>query len=278
MKTWSPVLVVILTIVAVIGVQVYQSQPVEVKAKTQVLCSDSKHRGNPLIREYEKNLSVARRRAQKATNRTEYEVCTTCLLRQQAEKRAVKERAEAEEVTRHLKWSFGFLGQFGQRPNEIKLSPGRGISFELYVKNHSSEPISDLRVIIQPAEYLGLQPNQSMGPNRFDRLMIDENKRNDREDARQLKRMTTTGLPIYDTSGKNVIFPSNHPYYRENEAHWIAGFRLFGDPGKNAWFHGNLILNANLKPGQDVYFQGYLVLKGQKIPLGTLTVHVMYPE
>jgi hypothetical protein len=37
-------------------------------------------------------------------------------------------------------------------------------------------------------------------------------------------------------------------------------------------------LNRGVRPGQDVEFKGYVLYRGQTIPVGSSTLHVMYPE
>jgi hypothetical protein len=72
---------------------------------------------------------------------------------------------------------------------------------------------------------------------------------------------TKTGIEI------GTLYPKNHPYYPSG---WGESFKRIVTYG--------IALNPNSAPGRDIEITGYIITKNHKIPVGTVTVHVMYPE
>ncbi len=261
------IVIIAVVVCTFIGVQVYDNQMVPTMKKIQVVCDDPKHQGNRVVLTDEKPTIAKRKDARHEiveVQRTS--ACLQCQKRKEQEFQIARSRAETDDLIRHLDYHFAFELAFAtEYVREKSLPPGGGITFHVDVKNKGSSVIEGLRFIVQPVSYLYLTPFREVSV--FDRALHDVHVGYDKKDAALLKNLTTTGLAVCDYQGRSKLFPQGNPYYPENVGYCDTAFML----------RGRLALSPKLQPGQDVQFQGYLIYKNKKIPLGTLTVHVMYP-
>lgn len=181
--------------------------------------------------------------------------------------------AAAQAVLNTLEVDFGFSGIGLSCPKESSIRPGEKCWFHVFVKNHGSKPISGLRFVVQPAEYLEVNYalyNPYGGAKPISLLKGAFN------------RLTRTGMLIhtkYPGSSDDVtprpINPLDSSYYEGEVAGWGHGeWRTSSESALRSC----LVLSKTLTPGRDVTFTGYLIIKGQKLPIGTAIAHVMYPE
>lgn len=244
---WFLLLAVILIAGCVLA---YEYTPVTVKYGTRYVCSECG-------KEYKSDLNEIRTARVESS---QYELvtdhvhlCEVCKarkieeekqarIRREREEREARERAEKEELTRNLEVKFGTTPWGGSIINEVQLSPGSYILFVFSITNSSSSPLENVKLLVQPGEYLQW-PSSSTFPEQYQEYYE------------------------WTQSGKNVgnINPSNSPYYKPGSTTY-------------AFNSGPPMLKKDIKPGQDIYFKGYIIYRGQKIHVGTLTVHVMYPQ
>lgn len=253
----------------------YQSMPVEVKIGERIVCSDPGHQGNRVLKNTVKTIEVPRKEAGNYKVIEKEIVCPVCQerrreeekqvkIRQEREEREARERAEVEEIMRNLEVKFGLNGSvWGTSEKyligEASLRPGQEIGFGFYIKNNSPNPIEEsLRVLVEPGAYLRIQtPEEYYGPFWNGWAGVDHVQTY----APKFKKLVTSGLKICDR-----VYPYDSPYYPK--------FRAVGWSTYEMW----LALKKSVKPGQDIHFNGYIIIKGHKIPVGTVTVHVMYPD
>jgi hypothetical protein len=280
------VAVALTVLVAGVAIWFYQDQPVKVTSRVMTVCEDLGHKGDRVIKTTDVVVTVPRKAVRSVLQKEERIVCQACRDRREREARAAEQRrrreaaeaqkrTEAEEAFRNLRAEF----TFGMGGTEESIEPGGEISLKVVIHNLGGQPVSGLHIVIGPREYLSLEPDE-----RNHSGYTDERKyarAADEERSRLLKRITTNGVLILAwQGGKDQIPPENSPYYRANPGEWqsMGGTGLgFGAQNRDSFYH-YLILSRNLSPGQDVRLNGYLVIKGVKQQIGTLVVHVKYPQ
>jgi len=151
------------------------------------------------------------------------------------------EIAEIEEIAKNLKVYFGEPGYGGRALPDVKKYPGDPVSFMFRIDEyHGSRPEKDYIALWKRLGGPGADPSR----------------------IPTIRRLSTTGVLAF-----TEVLPTDSPYYQS-----LGCMHVVGSLGFNEGF----ALRKDLTPGQDIYFNGYLVIKGHKIPVGTLTIHIMY--
>jgi len=310
-------LIVVLVLV-VAGVVGYQIQPVTIESKTRVVCKDPEHQGDRFLREKVETISCARKNVERMREREEPTQCALCEARATAkslaeyvqqerakklaeekkerEERLAREREEAERLFSTLEVEFG--------PQEVSLLPGHDIMPKVSVKNRGKEPISDLRFVLEDEDkcLVSVMPDwHAFGLDEKDlRAKEESNKRFNEVLRKAFNDLFGRGVPI--CVGDLSITGSRHsttlrPYgvhdpYRAytEDVGGFSGYVQLEKPfipvtGVGEWppvwtiqLSPHLILREGLAGGQDKRISGYLIYKGTRRRIGTLTVHVMYSE
>jgi hypothetical protein len=139
------------------------------------------------------------------------------------------------------------------------------------VQNTGSQPIPGLKVLIKPGAHLAFDSTKPRIP------LPGE------EDVTRMesffKKLVTVGLPL-EPVGTNVLNPSNDSHYQRETAVFdtYACALPSGTRDRAVGFGGRIYLKDTVTPGEDLTFQGFIVKDSQEIPVGTVVVHVMYPE
>lgn len=277
MKGGTAIALVVLLVCSVLilgSIYAYQSMPVEVQIGERVICTDPQHQGNRVLEDNVQTIKVPRRETGKYRVTEKQIVCQTCQARREEEERQAKirrereerearERAEVEEIMRNLRVKFGLgaptiILDPSYIRQEASMKAGDEIDFWLYIQNDSPKPIdASVKIVIEPGKYLELRGYPIGYPGGLSAKDVEEMKA-------KLRRLTTTGWQVCEK-----ILPYDSPYYPKSWAvHWSSSWHALHD----------LCLSRNVQPGQDIHFNGYIITKNHKIPVGTVIVHVMYPE
>jgi len=284
---------------AVGGLVAYEYQRVPIKSHVVVACSDPKHVGNSIVRNETLPTTVRRKDYSGPLEQHSWnEICKTCRARAEAEatakhereEREAKEREEAEQVFGNLEVKFGMTswaeGPGPRAVQEVTFPPGHDIMPAVSVKNLGQEPISGLRFALKDDDKCltyRMPEMISFGLDEEDRLAREaSNKRKEKLILGALKDLFGRGVPISagplnpygkysnDIGGFNGDVPLEEP--------WVF-MTKFGPMSTERSINLSTILTlrSDLPGGQDKHFSGYLIYKGVRRQIGTITIHVMYP-
>jgi len=286
MKGYYLPVVVILALMVAFGLKVkHDNELVNVDKAITYECNSKFHDSANRVWKWKtakKPLVIKRGQVALESAESIVEVCPACRAAEakDAEQKATMEREnqarrEAERLANQFGWQFGFgWRNMSELITEESLRPGESIMFCLKVENRSSEPISELKVLITPKKYL-----------RLEKLTDSSFQWRAKLEAEAFRLLDTEGLTVYDDQERDVLYPKGSKYYPANQGSWLSYSRAIKDKsgrpsflmaGSMYGFQERLRLASNLQAGQDIYFEGFLVYQDHKIPLGRLTVHVMY--
>lgn len=178
----------------------------------------------------------------------------TAARERQREEALRKSRAEAESAFSTLNVeSFGVNRYFYNNTKETQCPPGAVLYLNAEVHNMSSQPITGLRLKIEPwGKYFDIGDASSYGSS-------------DRAAASQrFAEMGRFGVLLCGRDKKSLL-PFADKYYQSDAAVWHSQDTCF-----------SLRLKPSVAPGQDISITGYLIYKGQRKEIGVLTIHVTH--
>ncbi len=282
------VILVLVGLVFIGGASAYmrETEEIRVPVKVETRCLDEKHRGNNLLGTETREMTMTRWAARSVGVRVEHGACPVCLEKRRVEERIAKAKVaeaerkarakeEADKLIQNLEVQFRAVNldyasaEYWDRPygpQAQKLKVGGRIAFIFFFKNTSQSPIpeGEIRAIVRPM-------NNIIYGHVADLWHVDYT--HEASNSRKVIQMLANkGLRV------PKILPFNSPYHAgENTIYKLEIDDLWHLSELNS--SGNyLAISPKTKPGQTIQFDGYISIKGHEIAVGTVTVHIMYPE
>jgi hypothetical protein len=253
-------LVVVIVGVILLGIAVWMYLPVEVETGTVTVCNDSHHEGDREISRDTEIKRVLRYQVDDYQVIERQEVCASCQEKIEAERREAERQARIARIRSAVSCRFGIQGG---GMSELSLMPGQRLTrLNFTIENNGSEPIPGGNIkLLLPS----VPPEIILDPEDYTPWGVYM-----RQESEQRKKAAWDSWKILTADGwliKRAINPVSSQYYErdiyysEEEFNCLAGLKL----------------SPEAKPGSDIMLSGYMLIDGQRVPAGTITIHVMHP-